>query len=175
MYLYFFNWSVSSVLACSWFTVLWWFQVDSRGTQPFIRRCAPSPPASPPIQAATSHRAKFPVLYSGALLAIRFKYSSVSYCEPLTEGFSLCWVQANSVKKKKSKQFQGWKETWLSHADWKRMCCSLVGGLRAVSTNVPFLSQVFHVRNNSLVSCDFSALNACKMPGTTLGTKKMKI
>ena len=101
MYLYFFNWSVSSVLACSWFTVLWWFQVDSRGTQPFIRRCAPSPPASPPIQAATSHRAKFPVLYSGALLAIRFKYSSVSYCEPLTEGFSLCWVQANSVKKKK--------------------------------------------------------------------------
>ena len=78
-------------------------------------------------------------------------------------------------KKKKSKQFQGWKETWLCHADWKRMCCSLVGGLRAVSTNVPFLSQVFHVRNNSLVSCDFSALNACKMPGTMLGTKKMKI
>ena len=31
-----------------------------------------------------------------------------------------------------------------------------------------------YVRTNSLVSCDFSVLNACSMPGTVIGAKKMK-
>ena len=101
---FFFNGSVSSVLACG-SQCCGGFRWTAEG-QPCICSCAPAPPDSPPILAATSRRAEFPVLYSAALLAIRFKYSSVRYCEPLTESFSLCWVQANSVKKK-SKQCQG--------------------------------------------------------------------
>ena len=69
---------------------------------------SPGLPSRPGCHIALS---KVPCALRGALsairfilfsfLAIRFKYSSVSYCEPLTECFSLCWVQANNVKKKK--------------------------------------------------------------------------
>ena len=36
-----------------------------------------SPPNAPPLQAATKHRAEFPVVYSRTLLVIHFKDSSV--------------------------------------------------------------------------------------------------
>ena len=39
--------------------------------------CIHSPPNSPPIQAATSHWAEFPLLHSRSVLVIHFNYSSV--------------------------------------------------------------------------------------------------
>ena len=59
-----------------WSTMLRWFQVQSRAEQPDIHM-EPSPPNSPPIQAASWHWADFHVLYSRSLVIIRFKYSSV--------------------------------------------------------------------------------------------------
>ena len=48
-------------------------------TQPYMH---PSPPNSPPTQAATWHWAEFPVLPSRSLLVLHVKYSSVSMSIP---------------------------------------------------------------------------------------------
>ena len=54
-----------------------WFQVSSKGTQPYTYM-DPFSPNSPPIHAATWHGAEFPVLSSRSLLVLHVKYSSVS-------------------------------------------------------------------------------------------------
>ena len=153
MYLCFFNWSVSFVLACSWFTSCGSFRWTAKGLSHSYIRVSLLPQT--PLPSRLPHRTEQSSLCSTwslvghpfyfilfYFLTIRFKYSSVSYCEPLTECFSLCWVQANNVKKKKSKQFQGGKKTGCALLT-ERECAVLSWGLRAVSTNVPFLSQVF--------------------------------
>ena len=62
------------ILECSRLTMLWYFQVDSKGTQPQTCVC-PLSPKLPSTQAASRHRAEFPVLYGRSVLVIRFKYS----------------------------------------------------------------------------------------------------
>ena len=42
------------ILECGWLTMLWQFQVDNEGIQPYIYTCIHSPPDSPSIQAATN-------------------------------------------------------------------------------------------------------------------------
>ena len=61
--------------------MLWWFLVDSKGTQPDIHTY-PFSPSSPPSQAATWHWAEFPVLSSRSLLVLHVKYSSVCLSIP---------------------------------------------------------------------------------------------
>ena len=112
MYLCFFNWSVSFVLACSWFTSCGSFRWTAKGLSHSYIRVSLLPQT--PLPSRLPHRTEQSSLCSTwslvghpfyfilfYFLTIRFKYSSVSYCEPLTECFSLCWVQANNVKKKK--------------------------------------------------------------------------
>ena len=57
-------------------TMLWWFQVDRKDTQPHIYMYAFSPkwPFHPGCHIVLS---RVPVLYSGSLLVIHFKYTSV--------------------------------------------------------------------------------------------------
>ena len=61
--------------------MLWWFLVDSKGTQPDIHTY-PFSPSSPPSQAATWHWAEFPVLDSRSSLVLHVKHSSVSMSIP---------------------------------------------------------------------------------------------
>ena len=62
------------VLEYSCLTVLWQFQVDSRGPS-HTDTCIHSPPDSLPIQAATQRGSEFHVLYSRSLTALHFKHS----------------------------------------------------------------------------------------------------
>ena len=62
------------VLEYSCLTVLWQFQVDSKGPS-HTDTCIHSPPDSLPIQAATQRGAEFHVLYSRSLTALHFKHS----------------------------------------------------------------------------------------------------
>ena len=56
--------------------MLWGFQVNSEGLS-HTDTCTPSPPNSPPIQAAAQHGAELPVLQSGSFLVLHLKYNSV--------------------------------------------------------------------------------------------------
>ena len=105
----------------SWLTILWWFQVNSEGTQPYIY-VHPFSPSPPPIQAATEHWAEFPVLYSRALLVIHSNIAvsacwsaTASTCIPSPHGNHTFDVQRNITqpfKRMKRCQLQqhGW--TW---------------------------------------------------------------
>ena len=64
------------ILECGWLTMLWQFQVDSKGIQPYIYMY-PFSPKLPSQPGCHKHWADFPMLYSRTLLVIRFKYSSV--------------------------------------------------------------------------------------------------
>lgn len=57
------------VLECNRLRALWRFPVHSKGSQPYSHMYIPFPPDSAAIQAATWHRAGFPVLYRRALLS----------------------------------------------------------------------------------------------------------
>ena len=61
-------------------TMLWSFQVNREGTQPYIYMHPFSPKLR--VQPATYHWAEFPVLHSRSLLVIHFKYSIVCMSAP---------------------------------------------------------------------------------------------
>ena len=48
--------------------MLWWFQVNSKGTQPYIHACIWSLRDSPPIQAATQHWALWPIVKTSVFI-----------------------------------------------------------------------------------------------------------
>ena len=60
----------------SWLTTLWWFQVNTKGTQTYIYMY-PFSPKLLSLPAATQPWAEFHVLYSRFLLVIHFEYSRV--------------------------------------------------------------------------------------------------
>ena len=64
------------ILECGWLTMLWQFQVDSKGIQPYLYMYLFSPKL-PSRPGCHKHWADFPMLYSRTLLVIHFKYSSV--------------------------------------------------------------------------------------------------
>ena len=64
------------ILEWGWLTMLWQFQVDSKGIQPYIYMY-PFSLKLPSHPGCHKHWAEFPMLYSRTLLVIHFKYSSV--------------------------------------------------------------------------------------------------
>ena len=57
------------ILKYSWLTTLWYYQMDRKGTQPYMYMY-PFCPKLPPVRAATQHWVEFPVLYGRTVLAI---------------------------------------------------------------------------------------------------------
>ena len=72
--------------------MLWRFQVDGEGTQPYTDTFPFSP--KPPIQTATLHGAELPVLHSGSLLIIHFKKAFDVYT---CGGFMLIYGKTNTI------------------------------------------------------------------------------
>lgn len=106
-----------------------------------------------------------------------------SYRVPLTECFTLLGMvvfdttcslktsQQLQEKKKKRKQFQGFQEKLAVPYLLKE---NVLVSNRFPQGNFNISVLGVYVRTNSLVSCDFSVLNACSMPGTVIGAEKMK-
>lgn len=105
-----------------------------------------------------------------------------SYRVPLTECFTLlgmvifdttCSLKTSQQlqEKKKRKQFHGFQERLaVPHLLKENVLVS--NRFSQGNFNISVLG--IYVRTNSLVSCDFSVLNVCSMPGTVIGAKKMK-